>query len=168
MPAAPAPRQARHQDKAKCRLGRTYREFIEYCRINQIEEYAEIDTVIRQVGGKLLFTVYLPGGLLLAFLRGRKTSATCTRVFNLLWEAAGERLFRRLFLATLADNGGEFSDPDAIENHRPDPEHNPGRLVPRGIRLFYCDARCSNQKPHASSNTARRSTPSPRSRSTWR
>ena len=133
---------------AKCRVGRTYREFIEFCRVNQIEDFAEIDTVIGQVGGKLLFTIYLPGGLMLAFLRGRKTSATCTRVFNRLWEAAGERLFRRLFLATLADNGGEFSDPDAIENHRPDPERNPGRLVPRGIRLFYCDAYCSNQKPH--------------------
>lgn len=133
---------------AKCRIGRTYREFLEFCRINKIEEYAEIDTVIGRVGGKLLFTVYLPGGLMLAFLRERKSSATCVRVFNRIWEAAGPELFVRLFFVTLADNGREFSDPAMIENYRPDPEHNPCKLAPRAIRLFYCDAYCSNQKPH--------------------
>ena len=133
---------------AKCRVGRTYREFLEFCRINQIEDYAEIDTVIGQIGGKLLFTVYLPGGLMLAFLRERRSSATCVRVFNRVWEAAGPELFVRLFSVTLADNGGEFSDPAMIENYRPDPEHNPWKLAPRGIRLFYCDAYCSCQKPH--------------------
>ena len=35
-----------------------------------------------------------------------------------------------------------------IENWRPDPEHNPTRLAWRGIKLFYCDAYCSSQKPH--------------------
>ena len=133
---------------AKCRVGRTYREFLEFRRINQIAEYAEIDTVIGQVGGRLLFTIHLPGGLMLAFLRERKTSATCVRVFNRLWEAAGAELFVRLFRVTLADNGPEFSDPTMIENYRPDPVHNPKRLAPRGIRLFYCDAHCSSQKPH--------------------
>lgn len=133
---------------AKCRIGRTYRELLEFCRINKIEEYAEIDTVIGRVGGKLLFTVYLPGGLMLAFLRERKSSATCVRVFNRIWEAAGPELFVRLFFVTLADNGREFSDPAMIENYRPDPEHNPCKLAPRAIRLFYCDAYCSNQKPH--------------------
>ena len=133
---------------ARCRVGRTYREFLEFCRINQVEEYAEIDTVIGQVGGKLLFTIYLPGGLMLAFLRERRSSATCVRVFNRLWEAAGPELFVRLFFVTLADNGGEFSDPTMIENYRPDPGHNPKKLAPRGIRLFYCDAYCSSQKPH--------------------
>ena len=35
-----------------------------------------------------------------------------------------------------------------IENWRPDPEHNPTKTAWRGIRLFYCDAYCSSQKPH--------------------
>ena len=34
-----------------------------------------------------------------------------------------------------------------IEKWRPDPEHNPTKLLPRGIHLFYCDAYCSSQKP---------------------
>ena len=48
----------------------------------------------------------------------------------------------------LPDNGPEFSDPDMVENFRPDPEHNPTRLETRGVRVFYCDPYCSSQKPH--------------------
>ena len=133
---------------AKCRVGRNYRMFLEYCRVNDIAEWTELDTVIGRVGGKVLFTMILPGGLMLMFLRDRKSSQTCTRIFNTLWELAGPELFRRLFSVILTDNGAEFSDPDMIENWRPDPEHNPTRLAWRGIRLFYCDAYCSSQKPH--------------------
>ena len=55
-------------------------------------------------------------GLALAFLRDAKTSQTCTRIFNMLWELAGPDLFRALFAAILGDNGVEFSDPGMIEN----------------------------------------------------
>ena len=95
-----------------------------------------------------LFTMILPGGPMLMFLRDRKSSQTCTRVFNMLWDLAGPELSRRLFSVILTDNGTEFSDPDMIENWRPDPGHNPTRLLWRGIHLFYCDAYCSSQKPH--------------------
>ena len=84
---------------------------------------------------------------MLMFLRDRKSSQTCTRLFNMLWEVAGPDLFQKLFRVILTDNGSEFSDPDMIENWRPDAEHNPTKLLPRGIRLFYCDAYCSSQKP---------------------
>ena len=66
----------------------------------------------------------------------------------MLWEAAGPELFRRLFRCIVPDNGTEFSDPEMVENYRPDPEHNPYRLLPRGVRVFYCDPYCSCQKPH--------------------
>ena len=85
---------------------------------------------------------------MLMFLRDRKSSQTCTRLFNMLWETAGPDLFRKLFHVILTDNGSEFSDPDMIENWRPDAEHNPTKLLPRGIHLFYCDAYRSSQKPH--------------------
>lgn len=85
---------------------------------------------------------------MLAFLRERKTSATCVRVFNYLWKVAGPELFVQLFRVILTDNGGEFSDPKMIENYRSDLEHNPNKLAPRGIRLFYCDSYTSSQKPH--------------------
>ena len=90
----------------------------------------------------------LPGGLMLMFLRDRRSAQTCTRIFNMLWSLAGPELFRKLFSVILTDNGPEFSDPEMIEQWRPDPKHNPNKLLPRGIHMFYCDAYCSSQKPH--------------------
>ena len=66
----------------------------------------------------------------------------------MLWEKAGAKLFRKLFAAILTDNGTEFSDPDMIERFRPDPEHNPTKLVSRGIKVWFTDPYCSSQKPH--------------------
>jgi IS30 family transposase len=109
----------------------------------------ELDTVIGSVSGKVLFTMIFPNSALaLGFLRERKTSNTCTRIFNMLWEKAGAKLFRKLFAAILTDNGTEFSDPDMIERFRPDPEHNPTKLAPRGIKVWFTDPYCSSQKPH--------------------
>ena len=31
---------------------------------------------------------------------------------------------------------------------RPGPEHNPTKLEPRGIRVWFTDPYCSTQKPH--------------------
>ena len=144
------PRKGRPATKtdARCRVGRNYRMFLEFCRVNDVTEWTELDTVVGRVGGKVLFTMILPGGLMLAFLRDRRSSQTCTRIFNMLWEKAGRELFQRLFFVILTDNGKEFSDPDMIERWRPDPEHNPTKLLPRGIHLFYCDSYCPSQKPH--------------------
>jgi transposase, IS30 family len=134
---------------AKCRVGRTIQELREWLKENPGVVPCEIDTVIGTISGKVLFTMIFPDtGLALAFLRDAKTSQTCTRIFNMLWEIAGPELFRALFLATLGDNGVEFSDPVMIECYRPDPEHNPTKLLPRGIRFWYADPYCSTQKPH--------------------
>ena len=133
---------------AKCRVGRDYKNFLVFCRANKVTEYTEIDTMVGRVKGKVLFTMILPGGLMLMFLRDRKTSSTCTRLFNMLWELAGPNLFQKLFFVILTDNGSEFSNPDMIEQWRPDPKHNPTKLLSRGIHLFYCDAYCASQKPH--------------------
>ena len=98
--------------------------------------------------GKVLFTFMVRNKLPLAFLRDAKTSQTFTRIINMLWDAAGPELFQKLFRCIVPDNGTEFSDPDAVENYRPDPEHNPCKLLPRSVRIFYCDPYCSCQKPH--------------------
>src|SRR5574344_1411443 len=109
---------------AKCRVGRTIQELREWLKENPGVVPCEIDTVIGTIIGKVLFTIIFPDtGLVLALLRA-------------------------LFLATLGDNGVEFSDPVMIECYRPDPEHNPTKLLPRGIRFWYADPYCSTQKPH--------------------
>ena len=76
---------------------------------------AEVDTVIGRVGGKVLFTDWLPSGLMLAFLRRRRTSDAATRLFRVLRHIAGDELFQRLFAVILAVNGSEFSNPAGIE-----------------------------------------------------
>ena len=149
----PGKKKAETKTNAKCRVGRTYLEFVAYRKENPDLAVVEMDTVIGQVGGKVLFTFHFNDcGLMLAFLRDAKTSQTCTRIINQLWDAAGQDLFRELFAIILTDNGTEFSDPDGIELYRPDPVHNSTKLLPRGIRLFYCDAYCSCQKPHVERN----------------
>ena len=133
---------------ARCRVGRTYAEMPEWLKKNPGVVPTEADTVIGSVSGKVLFTFMVRRRLPLAFLRDAKTPQTFTRIVNMLWCVAGPDLFRRLFRCILTDNGTEFSDPDMVENFRPDPEHNPTRLEPRGVRVFYCDPYCSSQKPH--------------------
>ena len=134
---------------ARCRVGRTVREMREWLKAHPDVVPCELDTVIGSVSGKVLFTMIFPkSGLALGFLRDQKTSQTCTRIFNMLWTVAGPKLFRRLFAAILTDNGTEFSDPDMIERFRPDPDHNPTKLVSRGVRVWFTDPYCSSQKPH--------------------
>ena len=74
---------------------------------------------------------------MLMFLRDRKSSQTCTRLFNMLWEVAGPDLFQKLFRVILTDNGSEFSDPDMIENWCPGVECNLEKLLPRTNRCIY-------------------------------
>ena len=134
---------------ARCRIGRTIREMREWLKAHPDVVPCELDTVIGSVSGKVLFTMIFPrSGLALGFLRDQKTSQTCTRIFNMLWTVAGPKLFRRLFAAILTDNGTEFSDPGMIERYRPDPDHNPTKLVSRGVRVWFTDPYCSSQKPH--------------------
>jgi IS30 family transposase len=133
---------------ARCRVGRTRADLLEWLKANPGVVPTEADTVIGSVSGKVLFTFMIRGKLPLAFLRDAKTSQTFTRIVNMLWEVAGPELFRKLFRCIVPDNGTEFSDPEMVENYRPDPEHNPYKLLPRGARVFYCDPYCSCQKPH--------------------
>lgn len=146
-------RRAETKTNAKCRVGRTQQELFAYREANPELAVVEMDTVIGEAGGKVLFTFQINNcGLMLAFLRDAKTSQTCTRIINMLWRLAGANLFREIFPIIVTDNGPEFSDPDGIERYRPDPEHNPVKTLPRGIKLFYCDSYCSCQKPHVERN----------------
>ncbi len=135
---------------AKCRIGRTHGDMAVWLANHADQSVTcELDTVVGSVSGKVLFTmILLETGLSIAFLKERKTSQTCTRVFNALWDAAGPGLFRELFANILTDNGAEFSDPGMIENFRPDPGHNPTKTLPRGVRVWFADPYCPSQKPH--------------------
>ena len=102
----PAKRRKRREFQS---ADRDYRTFLEFCRINGITQWTRLDTVIGRVGGKVLFTVILSGGVLM-FLRDRKFSQTCTRLFNVLREVAGPDLFQKLFRVILTGDGSGFFD----------------------------------------------------------
>ena len=134
---------------AKCRIGRAIKVMWECLKSLGKSVTCELDTVVGSISGKVLFTmIFTDCELALAFLRDHKTSQTCTRIFNMPWTAAGPDLFLELFEHILTDNGPEFSDPVMIENWRPDPVHNPTKLAPRGVHVWYADPYCSSQKPH--------------------
>ena len=89
---------------AKCRVGRTIREMWEWLKEHVGVVACELDTVIGSISGKVLYTMIFPAtGLALAFLRDRRTAQTTTRLFNMLWGAAGPALFVALFRAILTD-----------------------------------------------------------------
>lgn len=157
------PRKVRPITKtdAKCRVGRTYNDLIAYWMANGSLKGHEVEMdglEGQQKERKYLFTFFFNDcGLLLGFMRDSKTSAECTRVFDILWEAAGPALFKKLFAIALTDNGTEFSDPVSIEKN---PE-----FVPRGddigkewkdcaspdkyrARVFYCNSKSPKQKAH--------------------
>ena len=53
---------------AKCRVGRTYEEYLTFLGLNFGIQTVELDTVIGSIGGKVLFTMMFPCGLMIAFL----------------------------------------------------------------------------------------------------
>ena len=130
-------------DKA-CRRGRTYEDFKKYREENPSLPVVQIDSVEGIKGGAVLLTVHfaLPR-LQLSFLRKANDSRSVTDIFNHLYEVLGETLYKKLFPIVLADNGTEFSDPEALE------KDNKGNLR---SRVFYCDPSAPGQKGACENN----------------
>ena len=147
----PKPGKSVAKADARCRVGRTYQDYLSFLGVNFGVQPVEVDTVVGSVDGKVLFTMMFSCGLMLAFLRDAKTSQTTTRIFNMLQDVAGLEFFMALFPAVLGDNGPEFSNPKMVEFYRPDPKHNPTRLE-RRTWMFFCDPYRSTQKPHVENN----------------
>lgn len=128
----------------KCRINRTWQDYILFK--NEVCDYStvEIDSVIGTRGGKTLLTImFSKCNFMLAFLRACNDSQSVIDCFNHLYESLGKQLFSDLFPVIIADNGSEFSNPAAIE------------FAPDGSRrshLFYCDPQAPFQKPRVEEN----------------
>ncbi len=128
----------------KCRVGRTWADYLLFK--NEICDFppVEIDSVIGSRGGKSLLTImFSNSNFMLAFLRNRNDSQSVIDSFNYLFDLFGKQLFSDLFPVIIADNGSEFSNPAAIE------------FAPDGSRrthLFYCDPQAPFQKPRVEEN----------------
>jgi len=122
-----------------CRIGRTYQDFQAYMNEHPDTPVVQIDSVEGCKGGKVLLTIFFTqSDLLLMYLRNRNTSQSVIDIFNDLDEVLGRETFTRLFPVLLADNGSEFSNPNAIE-------YDASGLI--RTRLFYCDPSSPHQKP---------------------
>ena len=130
----------------KCRIGRTYQDFLKFMQEHPGLPVVEMDTLEGRIGGKVLLTLHFTvPQLMLAFIRDANTSQSVIDIFNRLYLELGPDTFRKLFPVLLCDNGSEFSNPSAIEND------------PHGLlrtRIFYCDPQASYQKGAAENNHA--------------
>lgn len=130
----------------KCRIGRTYQDFLKFIAEHPGIPIVEMDSVEGRKGGKVLLTLHFPiPQLMLAFIRDANTSQSAIDIFNRLYMELHPAVFGELFQVLLGDNGSEFSNPTAIE------------LDTQGIfrtRVFYCDPQAPYQKGAAENNHA--------------
>lgn len=128
----------------KCRIGRTYQDFLKFMGENPGIPIVEMDSVEGKKGGKVLLTLhFVIPQLMLAFIRDANTSQSVIDIFNQLYMELHPAVFGELFQVLLGDNGSEFSNPTAIE------------LDTQGIfrtRVFYCDPQAPFQKGAAENN----------------
>ena len=129
----------RERPDPKCKEGRCYEDFLEYVGANPSLGVWELDTVEGRKGGKALMTLLeRRSNFMLVFLVRKICKDEIARVFALIRRRLGAERFASTFPVILTDNGSEFLGPDDIEL---DPET--GEKL---CRLYYCEARHSEQK----------------------
>jgi len=130
----------------KCRIGRTYQDFLQFMTEHPGLPIVEMDSVEGRKGGKVLLTLhFIIPQLMLAFIRDANTSQSVIDIFNRLYLELYPDTFCGLFQVLLGDNGSEFSNPSAIER---DLQNN------QRTRVFYCDPQAPFQKGAAENNHA--------------
>ena len=103
-----------------------------------------MDSVIGSIGGKVLLTLQLDCGMMLACLRDTSNSQSVIDYFDALERKLGVDTFRKMFPFILTDNGPEFSNPAAIET-----SPVTGKLR---TRVFFCAPNAAWQKGKIENN----------------
>lgn len=141
-------RSTRHPDYVPSGLkaGRSYDDFLDYCRIHGIERHVELDTVIGRIGGKVILTIHFTScNFMAGLLLDNKSAEQAALRFSDLKRRIRSAGFSipALMDVLLTDNGGEFSDVFSFEN-----DENGDKEIP----LFFCDPMRSSQKPFIEKN----------------
>ena len=127
-----------------CRIGRDFSCFKKYMAEHPDAAIRQIDSVEGIKGGSVLLTIhFVEQELQLAFLRKYNDSQSVIDVFNRLYIELRADIFIDIFPVILADNGSEFSNPNAIEL---DAQGN------RRTNMFYCDGSAPYQKGSCENN----------------
>lgn len=128
----------------KCRIGRTYEDFLLFMQAHPYLPVTQIDSVEGKKGGKVLLTIhFVKAEFMLAFLRDANDSRSVIDIFEKLYLELRPDRFQKLMPVLLADNGTEFSNPSAIELDRQENLRT---------RMFYCDPSAPYQKGSAERN----------------
>jgi len=132
------PKNKSERKEATCRIGRTYQEFLEFKKANNITSYVEMDTVEGIKGHSVLLTLcFIPFNFMIAIKLESQTISAVTDAINSIKNTLGYETFHKLFPVILTDNGKEFKRPDLIENNGND-------VI--DTKVFFCDAKRSDQK----------------------
>lgn len=130
----------------RVRVGRTYDDFLKFIKIHDISNWVEMDTVIGSQGGKVIMTWdFTFCNFMVGFLLDSKTASNVASAFFDIKSSFNENdiAFADIVPLVLTDNGGEFSNADAIEqNLNGDKETS----------LFFCRPMKSCDKPHVEKN----------------
>ena len=130
----------------RVRVGRTYDDFLKFIKIHDISNWVEMDTVIGSQGGKVIMTWdFTFCNFMVGFLLDSKTASNVASAFFDIKSSFNENdiAFPDIVPLVLTDNGGEFSNADAIEqNLKGDKETS----------LFFCHPMKSCDKPYVEKN----------------
>lgn len=110
------PKNKNERKEATCRIGRTYQDFLEYIKENNITNYVEMDTVEGVKGHSVLLTLcFIPFNFIIAIKLDHQTISAVTDAINSIKKTLGFETFHKLFPVILTDNGKEFKRPDLLE-----------------------------------------------------
>ena len=133
-----------HKIDKLCRQNRTLDDYKKFKIENPNITEVQMDSVIGVIGGKVLLTLQLESGLMLAQIRDTNNSQSVIDYFDILEEKFGTDNFKKIFPVILTDNGSEFSNPTAIETSILSKQQR--------TRVFYCDPYSSWQKAKVENN----------------
>jgi len=131
--------QKEHAKDQRYRLGRTYKDFLEFTAQNPELTVVELDTVegLKSDRPVLLTLIFRSCNCMLIDLLTSQTQKQVMDAFDHLERILGYDTFVRMFPVVLTDNGSEFKDPKGLETALD------GR---QRTRIFYCDPAASWQK----------------------
>lgn len=128
------------RNEDSCRVDRSYNDFLNYIKENNITYYTEMDTVegIIGKGESCLLTLYLKQSNFLFIYKISEQNITCVNdKIKEMKSLIGNEMFHEIFPIILTDNGSEFKKPSEIEDN--------GKHV-IDSKVFFCDAQRSDQK----------------------
>lgn len=143
--------KARNEKKSEfvpywAKQGRTYADFLEFISQNDDVSIVQLDTVIGEIGGKVIMTIHFVNtDFMVGLLMDNKTAAEAASKIAELKKnlKASNFAFGEIAPILLTDNGGEFSIVSSFEN---DADGN------FESHMFFCEPCSPHEKAHIEKN----------------